>query len=93
MNVTDTLGTAKVCVCNKRSQHVAGEAKWPCLWTGCDQKFRRWELRKSHVERDHHAGDMKAFNPKLVARQDEVFVYMVRKSIRGQREQKRSVFV
>ena len=65
---------------------LAGDAKWPCLWTGCDKRFRRWELRKKHIERDHHAGDMKELDPQPVARQNEVFVYRVRKSIRGQRE-------
>lgn len=65
---------------------LAGEAKWPCLWTGCELKFRRWELRKKHVERDHNAGALNELDPQPVARQDEVFVYRVRKSNRGQRE-------
>lgn len=64
---------------------TAGDAQYLCLWTGCEQRFRRWEKRKAHIERDHHCGDMKELQPVFVTRQNEVFIYAVRKGNRGQR--------
>lgn len=55
-----------------------------CAWPECKAAFSRSDYLYNHIERDHQQGDEKKLQPVLAARQEEIFIFMVRKSVRGQ---------
>lgn len=65
------------------TRHGQGDLLYRCLWPECKLAYGRSDTLRAHIEREHQQGDEKKLHPLLVARQDDIFIFLVRKSVRG----------